>query len=288
MRDIYPIAGRGSFAEDSFDDEIVCTSPDKSCSMRYKPSYGLITGFKVGNWEVLYRPLTTKNMMRAGLPTMMPNFSSLKDKQLIETNTQLPHHGFARLSDWKLVEKSETHCVMDLCDSAETLEMYPFKFRFAIKVSVENNGTLRHETIMENRETDKVMPVQPGIHPYFTCPRELLPKIQTDNISGFDAKDWKWVTKTDTPDNNYPFEKSASFTIPTLGTVTFEEEPQQDQYHYRRMQIWTEPADGLDHDFICLEPVSWHANGMNSKDTRINVPPQQTVSMVIRLKCKPE
>ncbi len=43
------------------------------------PEICLVSHFQVGTWQVLYRPMTTGNVKRWGLPLMIPNFSRLKN-----------------------------------------------------------------------------------------------------------------------------------------------------------------------------------------------------------------
>eukprot|EP01057_Protomagalhaensia_wolfi_P003654 Protomagalhaensia_wolfi_Nauph_80__3653@NODE_368_length_2666_cov_592_247431_g278_i0_p3_GENE_NODE_368_length_2666_cov_592_247431_g278_i0NODE_368_length_2666_cov_592_247431_g278_i0_p3_ORF_typecomplete_len166_score30_48Aldose_epim/PF01263_20/1_6e19_NODE_368_length_2666_cov_592_247431_g278_i020722569 len=156
-----------SFESGTLENELVFKAGDTE--MRVIPAKCLISGFKVKDWDVLYRPTQTKNVKRAGLPLMIPNFSSLKDKTFKETGTQLPHHGFGRDKEWRLVDQRADGVTLELTPDSSTDSMYPFKWRFNVDACVSEHQ-IKHTVTMHNLDEEKTLPVQPGLHPYFTCP----------------------------------------------------------------------------------------------------------------------
>jgi galactose mutarotase-like enzyme len=82
---------------------------------------------------------------------------------------QMPIHGFAPYLSWKVLQNNASDTLMlELTDSAQTLAMYPFKFKVQLTYKV-NNCKLTCEQIYTNIG-DKPMPYYAGFHPYFLTP----------------------------------------------------------------------------------------------------------------------
>ena len=79
----------------------------------------------------------------------------------------LPKHGFARKSQWSLLEKGDTHVSLLLRESPETLRAYPYVFRLIVTYRLEGNALIaEHDVVNEN---DGVMYFSLGAHPAFNC-----------------------------------------------------------------------------------------------------------------------
>ena len=77
-------------------------------------------------------------------------------------------HGFARKSQFKLLELGKTRMVFSLKESAETLEAYPYKFEFLIAYHVSlNKLTVSYEVINHDSQT---IYFSVGGHPAFAVP----------------------------------------------------------------------------------------------------------------------
>ncbi len=81
---------------------------------------------------------------------------------------QLPRHGFARTSRFDLAEKTEDFARFTLMDSAETREVYPFRFVLGIEFRAEGD-VLRTVATVSNRG-DEPMWFSFGFHPAFAWP----------------------------------------------------------------------------------------------------------------------
>eukprot|EP01055_Gregarina_sp_Pseudo9_P004539 Gregarina_sp_Pseudo_9__4538@NODE_470_length_2761_cov_548_494122_g446_i0_p2_GENE_NODE_470_length_2761_cov_548_494122_g446_i0NODE_470_length_2761_cov_548_494122_g446_i0_p2_ORF_typecomplete_len278_score68_62Aldose_epim/PF01263_20/1_9e19_NODE_470_length_2761_cov_548_494122_g446_i0105938 len=273
-----------SFERNGFDNELTFTVGNTE--MKVIPNKCLVSGFKVGDWEVLYRPLQTGNIKRAGLPLMIPNFGSLRgDKTFIETGTKLPHHGFGREKDWTVEKPRADGVSLVLQPDEETMKMYPFKWHFHVNLTV-SEGQIKHEVTIKNLEDGKTLPIQPGLHPYFSCPVADKPQLKVD-FEGFDVKHWDWKTKETCPDHPVSFNHKAGIDFPKKGKLEFIEEPDNGTYYYTQMQIWSDPAPAPDHDFICFEPVTYKADGLNDPKTRVNIPAKGQVKLTMVLKATP-
>jgi galactose mutarotase-like enzyme len=118
------------------------------------------------------------NQMYAGNPLLFPqvSFSHLPGREHhYEWRGKifaLPQHGFARRSKWKVADVNESRVVMELADSAETLNAYPFSFRTEVTYELRD-GRLHYQQTVENRGED-AMPFSMGIHPYLPVP--ITPK----------------------------------------------------------------------------------------------------------------
>jgi galactose mutarotase-like enzyme len=80
----------------------------------------------------------------------------------------LPQHGFARRSQWRVVDQSESVLTMELADGDTTRAVYPFAFRHRVSYRLRD-GRLHFEQVVENCG-DVPMPFSTGIHPYFRVP----------------------------------------------------------------------------------------------------------------------
>jgi len=98
----------------------------------------------------------------------------------------LDPHGFARKSEFDVVEQSEEKLVLHMKESKESLEQYPFMFDLLVHHELKNNVLVQGMSVM-NRG-DQVMPFSLGAHPGFNCP--LLPgELMDDYWIEFEQKE---------------------------------------------------------------------------------------------------
>ena len=98
----------------------------------------------------------------------------------------LGKHGFARQSDFALIETGPAQALFRLEDDDKTRSVYPFAFRLDVRYAVEA-ATLSVKATVTNRDRH-VMPVGFGFHPAFRWP---LPGNETvgreAHVVAFDA-----------------------------------------------------------------------------------------------------
>ncbi len=103
-------------------------------------------------------------------PILFPIVGVLKDNTY-KVNGEffnLNRHGFAKDSNFKLIEKEEANCSFLLEYSEDTLKEYPFKFMLKVHYSlIENNLNICYE--VQNVD-DKDMYFSIGSHPAFKFP----------------------------------------------------------------------------------------------------------------------
>ncbi|GHO43855.1 hypothetical protein [Ktedonospora formicarum] len=247
------------------------------------PEINLVSYFQVGPWQILYRASETGNVKRWGLPLMIPNFARLQDGIFQDKHTTLPIHGFGRNLSWTVLEHKEDTISLQLVSSEATRANYPYEFTFTCEL-VAGDGTLTYTLTMENR-SDEVMPIAPGFHPYFALAQDDKARLIADGPEGFSVDAFRWDTNP--PDNYYPFAHSARFQFPQHGTLTIEELASNDHYSLKEMQVWSEPVTAPDHEFICLEPIVAHWDGLNRPQDRIEIAPQEEHRIILRLHAQP-
>lgn len=80
---------------------------------------------------------------------------------------KIGNHGFARKSEFELVEESDTRAVYRLSYDENTLAMYPFKFNLYIYYTLEGNKL--HINYKVENVDNKEIHFQIGTHPGFNC-----------------------------------------------------------------------------------------------------------------------
>jgi galactose mutarotase-like enzyme len=247
------------------------------------PEICLVSHFQVGNWPVLYRAATTGNIKRWGIPLMIPNFSRLKQGVFKDKNTTLPIHGFGRTMPWTILEQSQDSITIQLTSNEHTRPSYPYEFAFTSQIVV-GDGTLTYILTMEN-QSDEVMPIAPGFHPYFTVAQADKSALHVKGLANFDPQQVPWATQP--PDQSLPYLHDVSVEFPTQGTLKIEEEPLEGYYSLAAMQVWSEPPTAPDHDFVCFEPVVTSEDGLNRPQDRLNIPAHSSHKLILKLTATP-
>ena len=103
-------------------------------------------------------------------PNLFPYIGRMPDKTyyLDGQKYQMPIHGFAPTSLFRLVKKSNTQLVFELTENEETYSYYPRKFAFRVGYELQGKK-LTVSFIAENRD-EKTMYFSMGGHPGFRLP----------------------------------------------------------------------------------------------------------------------
>ena len=103
-------------------------------------------------------------------PILFPHCGGLTDGVMnAKGNTyKYTKHGFAKEMAFSLAEQTENQLVLELTDSPETMEYWPYKFRLRSTFILEGD-TLHHTLTVENRDEEE-MPFGIGFHPGFAVP----------------------------------------------------------------------------------------------------------------------
>lgn len=78
------------------------------------------------------------------------------------------NHGFARRSEFTLVEATDTHAVFSLSQNGQTLASYPYRFNLVLTY-ILSGSTLEISYRVENTDEQEIF-FQLGTHPAFNCP----------------------------------------------------------------------------------------------------------------------
>lgn len=103
-------------------------------------------------------------------PVLFPIVGTVKNGEyrVGDQTFKLPQHGFARVSDFKCVDESDSKITFALEWNEKTLEVYPFKFRLEISHVLNENSV---ETIWTVKNFDKQkIYFSIGAHPALRCP----------------------------------------------------------------------------------------------------------------------
>ena len=211
-------------------------------------------------------------------PVLFPFVGSVRDKKYrYEGNTYtMGQHGFARDSEFTLVEQGEDRQVWELKESAESLKNYPFRFVLRCGFTLKDNRLIVDWEVT-NPEEEKPLYFSIGAHPAFFCHVGQEGEEDCDRIivGGDRQGSFTWYgigdtalaapEKTFTMPADFPavtktFANDA-LIIPNEGksTVAFAT-PDGTEYvrmYYEAplMGIWT-PVRALDDPapFVCMEP----------------------------------
>jgi len=251
---------------------------------RHLPQLGYVEGLYFTQEVVDRYP----NQMYAGNPLLFPqvSFSHLPGREHHyewEGKTYaLPQHGFARRSKWKVAGVTEMRLTMDLTDTPQTREAYPFSFRSTVIYELRE-GRLHFRQTVENCG-EKPMPFSTGIHPYLPVPitaRGKREKCVVEIPSGkrmLPGKDWESWTTEPFPAQSLSVQEDASGTMfladlekkelglvdPESGvriSLNFADAPQ-----HRFVALWSKSTSD---PFYCIEPWTALPNSLRRKPAEL-------------------
>lgn len=120
----------------------------------------------------------TGKVIRGGVPVCWPWFGKH------QTNSELPQHGFARNSLWELQETKEideqtTEVILKLQPSAESLQLFPYKFELRLTIKIGKTLTLSLAT--KNCDT-QAFEITSALHSYFAI--ENIENVYVEGLAG--------------------------------------------------------------------------------------------------------
>jgi galactose mutarotase-like enzyme len=103
-------------------------------------------------------------------PTLFPVIGFLKDNMTCFDGVkyQIPKHGYARKTEFELVEQTDNSITLRMTDSETTRSGYPFRFVFDITHRLTEDGFETEYTI--SNCDDRSMPFMIGAHTGFALP----------------------------------------------------------------------------------------------------------------------
>ena len=104
-------------------------------------------------------------------PVLFPIVGSVKNGLIIHNNQNygpLGQHGFARDSEFTIVEQGADSITFELVDSEETLAIYPFPFSLRISYLLQGNQLVVRYFVKNPADSEMLFSI--GAHPAFNCP----------------------------------------------------------------------------------------------------------------------
>ena len=103
-------------------------------------------------------------------PVLFPIVGGLRNNLTVINGRiySMKRHGFARFSEFSVVNQHENEVTLSICDNEETLKVYPFHFEFQVTFSVKDT-TLTTEYTVINKD-NCTLPFALGGHPAINCP----------------------------------------------------------------------------------------------------------------------
>jgi galactose mutarotase-like enzyme len=247
---------------------------------------GLISGWRCSGHEVVYLDLERfqdpAQSVRGGFPVLFPITGGLPDNRLLlpQGVFNLGQHGFARQLPWQLEELTDGRGIqLQLCETKETFEAYPFWFLLTMEVRLAP-GALEITTIVENRG-NATMPFSFGLHPYFnlssleTVRFEGLPDLCLNHLTMEEESTTHQMERLDQGIDLLVRPTGPVRLIDQVAGTTLELQltPPLDL-----VVLWTEPPRKM----VCLEPWSAPRQALLSGDRKLELPPGKSTRLHTR------
>lgn len=181
-------------------------------------------------------------------------------------------HGFARFHEYKAEKVGDNALRFTLCENAETLAIYPFKFSFSVLYRLEGD-TLYSEVTVTNTGDD-ILPFTFGAHPGFNLPLEKSKSLTDYYVEYSEPCEPKMIVLSETlaitrNTRSYPtdngkihlthemFDNDAIFMLNIPDTVTLKTDGGK---YFVRLNYPDMPYLGLwkrdhtDAPYVCIEP----------------------------------
>ena len=236
---------------------------------------GLISGWRCGDREVVYldleRFLDPAQSVRGGFPVLFPITGGLPDNQLpLPQGTYvLAQHGFARQLPWRMEALADGQGVaLELGDTPETLQAYPFQFLLRMEVRLAPSA-LEISTTITNRSSAP-MPFSFGLHPYFN-----LSSLDGVRFEGLPAECLNHLTMApaSTAEQMQHLASGIDLLVRPTGPVRLVDEAAgatlelQLTHPFDLVVLWTEPPRPM----VCIEPWSGPRQALLSGDRKIEL-----------------
>ena len=247
---------------------------------------GLISGWRCNGHEVVYldlqRFLDPDQSVRGGLPVLFPMTGGLPNNELPlpQGIFKLAQHGFARQVPWELAALADGRGVqLILSETAETLQVYPFRFQLTMDVRLAP-GALEISATVENRD-QAVMPFSFGLHPYFN-----LSSLETVRFEGLPAQCLNHLTmeKAATAEQMEQLATGIDLLVEPTGPVRLVDGTAGTTLELELTNpldlvvLWTEPPRAM----VCMEPWSAPRQALLSGDRKIELNPGDSKTLATR------
>lgn len=210
-------------------------------------------------------------------PVLFPIVGTLKNNTYTYNTIsyQLSRHGFARDTEFKLIDKKESSAIFSIQSNEETLKVYPFNFELQIIYTLEDNNLhIQYKVINKG---NVLMPFSIGAHPALALPgafENYSMEFEIEEPLVYNLLENDLIsnnTKTlSTIENkvalNYPLFENDALIFKTLKSnylTIFEHQKPLIRMHYKdfpHLGIWTKNNA----PFLCIEPWFGYSDSTES------------------------
>ncbi|WP_369769324.1 aldose 1-epimerase family protein [Flavobacterium sp. WC2416] len=210
-------------------------------------------------------------------PVLFPIVGTLKNNTYTNNTIsyQLSRHGFARDTEFKLIDKKESSAIFSIQSNEETLKVYPFNFELQIIYTLEDNNLhIQYKVINKG---NVLMPFSIGAHPALALPgafENYSMEFEIEEPLVYNLLENDLIsnnTKTlSTIENkvalNYPLFENDALIFKTLKSnylTIFEHQKPLIRMHYKdfpHLGIWTKNNA----PFLCIEPWFGYSDSTES------------------------
>jgi len=126
---------------------------------------------KQTNCEYIWQPV--QGIWERHSMLLFPNAGRIADNYVVIGGQPYPAkmHGFADEMDFNLIYKDDKKIELEISSNAETIKMFPYKFRMRISFVLENQFLTEKFCVINESKEDIYFSL--GAHPGFKCP--ILP-----------------------------------------------------------------------------------------------------------------
>jgi galactose mutarotase-like enzyme len=229
-------------------------------------------------------------------PNLFPIVGGLVNNELhVDGQTYtLPRHGFARQSEFEIIEASATHAVLSLVANEETLKAYPYQFAFQVLYDLIDNA-LRVTYKVINLD-EKPVYFSVGGHPAFNVPFgtednyedyylefEVAEKLEayllsaegyfTGQTQPVEMDGQKLHLTRHLFDADALVFKNIQSKVVTIKSTKHQQTLSLEFPHFKHLGIWAKPGA----DFVCIEPWLGYADAVDASVDISNKPAIQKV-----------
>jgi galactose mutarotase-like enzyme len=222
---------------------------------------------------VLYE---STNPKRLGIPLLFPFANPLENNLFEYSGLTMPQHGFARNSNWKLVDITADQIELSLNHDQISTEMrlaYPFEFELGLTLHLRDDDQMSYSLTTQNL-SEQPLPIAPGIHPYFPIIHTQKQLVKIPQIPEFQAQSFDWESELD--GSFFDFQGKAEIQFPGRSIII---DTSESPLEFQHLVVWSQNQQQADHNFICFEPFSRTTNAINTDP--ILIPPGKSLQSKI-------
>lgn len=249
---------------------------------------GIIIGFSVKDKESFYLDKETfyddKKNIRGGNPILFPLCGQLPNEtyKLNGIEYKMKNHGFARIKKWQVINKNTNNCAsikIRLQSDEETFKAYPFKFNVTFEYILKGNKLTINQKY--SNESDSIMPMSVGFHPYFYAENKNLIDYKIDAKKYYDNEDSR-IKDYDSQGIDLSDSKELKLILDNSGNnISFylRDLDRKISFYYNKefkyIVLWSTPGS----NYVCVEPWTSKIGALNGGEDLLMVNPKSKLQL---------